>query len=131
MKGKQLTSAAAIQRSKWYGTARWKRLRKRVLAAHPVCCICFKAPATQADHVRHREDNRDFWTWENLRGACAECNNRLGATDRHRRGGRSEQTLKGQSTAQGSTKNYFSGFKGISSPIDAASIAAKLLTKGD
>ena len=137
MKGKHLKSEAAKQRSKWYGTAKWKRLRKLVLAVHPICHICGVAPATQADHVQHRPDNSTFWDTANLRGACADCNNREGARERHRRGsaamggGWSERKGRGASTAEGSMKHNFLHFKRRSHPLDAASIAAKLIGRSD
>ncbi len=93
------------QRKHWYGTQRWKRIRKRVLLGNPLCAICGIAPATQCDHIKHRDDNATFWNAENLRPACAECNNRLGARARHaRQGGRIGTAKRGCSTAQGSTK---------------------------
>ncbi|WP_263387686.1 hypothetical protein [Ruegeria marisflavi] len=52
---------AVLQRKRWYGTQRWKRLRKRVLANSPVCAVSGKAPETQADSVQLLSDNCMFW----------------------------------------------------------------------
>ncbi|CAN0554755.1 unnamed protein product, partial [Ectocarpus sp. 8 AP-2014] len=78
-------SPAVQQRKRWYGTRRWRKLRAQVLAGNPLCAICWKVPATQADHIQHTDDNAHFWNPNNLRPACAECNNRLGATDAAKR----------------------------------------------
>ncbi len=80
------TAPHIAQRAKWYGTQRWKRLRRRVLARNPGCAICGVAPATQADHIQHTKSNELFWKLENIRPACAECNNRLGARAAHATG---------------------------------------------
>jgi 5-methylcytosine-specific restriction endonuclease McrA len=90
------------QRKRWYGTQRWKRLRMSVLTGSPNCSICHVRPATQADHVQHRQDNATFWDETNLRPACAECNNRVGAAARHaRQGGYGENRDWGAATAHG------------------------------
>lgn len=102
--------AHIAQRHKWYGTQRWKRIRKLVLSRNPRCSICGIARATQCDHVEHRADNSTFWQLENLRPACAHCNNRLGAKARHARdrskrlGGSGKAADKGLATALGSTE---------------------------
>lgn len=76
------------QRRKWYGLARWKRIRATVLRDNPRCAICGIARATQADHIVHTKDNARFWDIDNLRPSCAPCNNRLGATAHHARPGK-------------------------------------------
>ena len=134
---KKLRSPAARERYAMYQTPRWKRLRKQVLKAHPVCCHCGQAPSTQADHIRHRADNATFWDWDNLQGSCAPCNNREGARDRHRRdqqtraGGRNQRLSEGHGTALGSTKQEIFGSKPAAHRHDAASIAAKLIGGSD
>ncbi len=80
-----IKSPAVRQRKRWYGLARWKKLRAEVLAGDPLCAICWQRPATQADHVEHRPDNSTFWDRANLRPTCVECNNRAGAKARHAR----------------------------------------------
>jgi 5-methylcytosine-specific restriction protein A len=49
-----------------YGTQRWKRLRQRQLADHPLCKKCLEKgivePATVCDHVTpHRGSVIQFW----------------------------------------------------------------------
>ena len=58
----------------WYHTERWKRLRLRFLAEHPVCAQCLRAPANTVDHkVPHKMDEALFWDWDNLRANCPSC----------------------------------------------------------
>ena len=52
-----------------YKTARWQRLRKRVLSEHPLCAECGRkgriAPATVADHIiPHKGKLELFWDEE-------------------------------------------------------------------
>lgn len=65
------------QRKRWYGTARWKRLRARVLANGPICSVCHAVAATAVDHVEHDSSNSRFWDIENLRPICKPCNSKL------------------------------------------------------
>jgi len=118
-------TAAAQQRHRWYGTQRWKRLRKVVLAGNPLCAICHRQPATQADHVQHRPDNATFWKLENIRPACAECNNSFGAKARHAQrrqtkgqGGYEVTKTEGTATAPGS-KITDTTVQKDPSPVDA------------
>ncbi|XHY17441.1 hypothetical protein SuNHUV7_22350 (plasmid) [Pseudoseohaeicola sp. NH-UV-7] len=101
------------QRRQWYGTQRWKRVRKRVLASCPICAICGIAPATQADHIEHLPDNSTFWSWENLRGACQPCN--LHERDRARSQKLGEGYVEGRAwgcaTTHGATKTHTEHFK--------------------
>jgi 5-methylcytosine-specific restriction endonuclease McrA len=62
---------------RWYKTARWQRLRRAFLAAHPLCVMCEAAgrtePATVCDHIeRHAGDEVKFWAgpWQAL---CKHC----------------------------------------------------------
>lgn len=60
---------------KWYGWARWKKLRNWHLARHPLCAVCLDAGRTTAgaevDHIiPHRGDARLFWDPENLQTLC-------------------------------------------------------------
>ena len=72
-----------------YG-ARWRRRRRRYLAAHPICCLC-PAPAEIPDHYpRSRRELvaagvRDPDADEYLRPLCAPCHNR--ETAKHQPGG--------------------------------------------
>ncbi len=72
-----MTPPHVAQRKKWYGTQRWKRLRKRLLRNNPICAVCQRVPATAVDHVGHLPDNSTFWTVDNLRPICQSCNSRL------------------------------------------------------
>ncbi|NOD99582.1 hypothetical protein GS610_20430 [Ruegeria sp. HKCCD6228] len=65
------------QRKRWYGTARWKRLRARVLANGPTCSVCHAVAADSVDHIEHRPDNSTFWDADNLRPVCKPCNSKL------------------------------------------------------
>lgn len=69
----------AVRRLYW--TARWSRLRQRVLADQPVCCLCLEqgrvTPATDVDHrTPHRGNLRLFWDHANLQGLCHACHSR-------------------------------------------------------
>lgn len=60
-------SGAAERYRHWYWTARWKRLRAKQLAEHPLCEICKKAgrvtAATVCDHVEpHHGNEVKFWS---------------------------------------------------------------------
>ena len=60
---------------KWYGLARWKKVRRRQLAKEPICVMCkaegFIKPATVCDHViEHKGDPILFWDEENLQSLC-------------------------------------------------------------
>jgi 5-methylcytosine-specific restriction enzyme A len=61
----------------WYGRVHWKRLRTLVLARDPICVICNRAPATDADHIiPHKGDWFLFCggvNMQNLQGLCATC----------------------------------------------------------
>ena len=51
---------------KWYGTARWARIRRYQLLEHPLCKFCLErgivTPATICDHVEpHHGDANRFW----------------------------------------------------------------------
>lgn len=74
-----------------YRSARWRRLRRRVLLARPWCedpAGCHE-PATDVDHVVPIEDNGDPWDEDNLRPLCHAHHSRKTATvDRARRRGR-------------------------------------------
>lgn len=66
---------------KWYGTARWQRLRWSVLeAAHFTCARCGKIEMETrrlvADHVvPHQGDAAKFWDEGNLQCLCEDCHN--------------------------------------------------------
>lgn len=62
---------------KWYGTARWARIRRYQLLEHPLCKFCLErgivTPATVCDHVEpHRGDVNKFWLGP-FQSLCKEC----------------------------------------------------------
>ena len=60
-----------------YNNARWRRLRKIILARDPICVVCERSPATVADHKKdHKGDISLFYDPENLRGVCKECHDK-------------------------------------------------------
>ena len=74
-----------------YATARWKRLRQRVLAAEPFCRECMKAGkatiATDVDHiVDHKGDEGLFWDEDNLQPLCHSHHSKK-TRDEHPQGG--------------------------------------------
>jgi len=61
-----------------YNTARWQRLRKRVLLKHPLCVECERhgrvTPATVVDHIVPHKGNLElFWDESNLQPLCKRC----------------------------------------------------------
>lgn len=66
-----------------YSSARWKALRKVVIAAQPECHWCLqrgkRKQSTQADHLIETDAGGDFWDMSNLVGSCGGCNGRRGA----------------------------------------------------
>jgi 5-methylcytosine-specific restriction enzyme A len=61
----------------WYGTQRWKRMRRAQLQREPLCAFCMKqgklTAASVADHVEpHRGNEQMFWHGE-LRSLCQFC----------------------------------------------------------
>jgi 5-methylcytosine-specific restriction enzyme A len=52
---------------KWYSTARWARIRKHQLLAHPLCHFCLE------NHVEpHQGDVNKFWLGP-FRSLCKRC----------------------------------------------------------
>jgi hypothetical protein len=69
--------AATVPWRRWYGLARWRKLRAAQIAAEPLCATCKSAgritPATVCDHVTpHRGDEFRFWfgPFQSLCGPC-------------------------------------------------------------
>lgn len=63
---------------RWYGLARWQRLRERQLTDHPLCAMCMErgevVQAKVVDHVKpHAGDPELFWDSANLQSLCAPC----------------------------------------------------------
>ncbi len=66
--------------SRWYKTARWRRLREQLLTEQPLCVMCLRSEtvtvATVADHIiPHRGNEHLFWEGE-LQSLCASCHSR-------------------------------------------------------
>lgn len=67
---------------KWYSSARWQGLRRRVLAEQPFCPDCEAAgepvtDTTDVDHtIPHRGNPKLFWDRKNLRALCHRCHSR-------------------------------------------------------
>lgn len=60
-----------------YNTARWQKLRRVVIAAHPVCQVCGKAAADTVDHIVPHRGNPDlFWDIGNLQALCKQCHDK-------------------------------------------------------
>lgn len=67
----------------FYGSARWKKIRRRVLARDPMCRICGRRPSSEADHLNGWEDNR----LEAIQGVCTPCHaSKSGRQHRARQG---------------------------------------------
>jgi 5-methylcytosine-specific restriction protein A len=71
---------------KLYKTARWQRLRKRLLSEHPLCTLCKLqgriTPATVADHIIPHKGNLElFWDEDNLQALCKPCHDRKTAKE--------------------------------------------------
>lgn len=78
MARKDQRSAEAREWRKLYKSARWSRLRQRVLDADPLCRYCIEAEvveeATVVDHIKpHKGDPELFWDVNNLQPLCAGC----------------------------------------------------------
>jgi 5-methylcytosine-specific restriction protein A len=63
----------------WYGTSRWRALRRRVFLRDLYTCRMCKCAcgAPHADHVkRHNGDPDLFWDDENVQTLCPDCHNK-------------------------------------------------------
>lgn len=63
---------------RWYGSARWQRLRRDVLQTDPFCRSCADRGrhvlTIDVDHIRkHDGDPVLFWDRSNLQGLCKSC----------------------------------------------------------
>lgn len=68
-----------------YG-ARWQRLRKEFLRAHPLCVRCMDLGSVRSadvvDHIKPHKGNKNlFWDQANWQALCASCHNRKTATE--------------------------------------------------
>ncbi|MFN7019901.1 MAG: HNH endonuclease [Phycisphaerales bacterium] len=79
--------------SRGYG-ARWRRLRRIILARDPVCRVCQASPAVTVDHlVPKAEGGGD--DEGNLQGLCAACHTRKTQRDAGRARARATATRAG------------------------------------
>jgi 5-methylcytosine-specific restriction protein A len=74
----RLESPTYARAHRWYGSARWQRLRLEVLQAEPLCGRCRArgrtTPTVDVDHiVKHDGDADRFWNRRNLQGLCKAC----------------------------------------------------------
>jgi 5-methylcytosine-specific restriction enzyme A len=63
----------------WYGSNRWRKLRRAQLRAHPLCALCLGRGIVRAavvvDHIiPHRGNWNEFLTGK-LQSLCVECHN--------------------------------------------------------
>jgi 5-methylcytosine-specific restriction protein A len=73
---------AEKERTKFYSSARWMRLRKAFLAEHPLCVRCETegrlVPATIVHHIRERLERPDLaLDPANLLSMCDKCHSSL------------------------------------------------------
>jgi len=74
----------------FYGKSRWRRLRRRYLARHPLCqrCSTDQSPvlAEHVDHIEPRRQRPDLsLQWSNLRSLCVSCHSTVTIADTRRR----------------------------------------------
>ena len=67
-------------RTGFYDTARWRRLRRWQLNKEPLCRICEEQSiieeATVVDHIEpHKGDYEKFFNSDNLQSLCTSCHN--------------------------------------------------------
>lgn len=68
-----------------YKMKRWQMMRRRLIAANPVCVECTLALATDLDHIINAKtwvgDGNNFWDESNLQPLCHSCHSRKTATE--------------------------------------------------
>jgi Restriction endonuclease len=85
---------ANLEYRKWYKTARWQKLRMKVLIRDRFTCQmvgCGRVDGNTsrlvADHKKpHRGDERLFWDEQNLQCLCKPCHDRLKQREERRQG---------------------------------------------
>jgi hypothetical protein len=65
-------SSAGKGKKRLYNSAKWRRIRKIVLARDVVCQICFERPAVHCDHI----GNDTSTSLDALQGLCRQCHGR-------------------------------------------------------
>jgi 5-methylcytosine-specific restriction endonuclease McrA len=75
------SDAAYRERSKFYSSQRWQRVRAAVLRGNPLCGWCGlegrMTPATIVDHIVDLADGGAQTDYANLRALCWGCHSRL------------------------------------------------------
>ena len=78
MSAPELAQAAQIRSS-----AGWQAVRRRFLAAHPVCGCCGQRLADQVHHLEPVERRPDLaLAWDNLAPVCTGCHARCNGLER-------------------------------------------------
>ena len=75
---KRDTRPSASQRG--YGKQH-RLLRAQILARDPLCQICERAAATEADHITPRSQGGSQWDPSNMQGLCKSCHSKKTWTD--------------------------------------------------
>ena len=62
----------------WYGQARWRKIAKRQLQAHPLCTLCLNrngklTPACIVDHIEPHHGNERAFFFGALQSLCKPC----------------------------------------------------------
>jgi 5-methylcytosine-specific restriction endonuclease McrA len=72
------------RKARWhgYGTTRWRKMRARLLALHPLCVEC-TGIATVLDHITSVRDGGDAWAESNLQSLCESCHNSKSGRESH------------------------------------------------
>ena len=53
-----------------------EKWRKVILSRDPICVMCKKARATQADHIMPITRGGSQWSYDNGQGLCHQCHSR-------------------------------------------------------
>lgn len=64
---------AQRDRSGFYQSARWRKVRAIVLSEEPFCRACRKQPSNEVDHVVPRAQGGEPFERGNLQGMCKPC----------------------------------------------------------
>ena len=73
-----------------YGTAAYRKARAELLANHPICHWCGKAPATELDHLNEVDNGGTID--DGYVSACKPCNSKRGVEHLNRKRARQTQS---------------------------------------
>ena len=63
-----------------YGNRDWIKLRKEIIARHPLCVACLNArritKAEHVDHIRGFKSRAEFFDRDNLQPLCRSCHSK-------------------------------------------------------